>query len=294
MPADNNDRMVAVVYDKSGNVVDHKRLEDPFSGYSGIIIFDTHANVYAAGTFGSEDGDIGLIKYMPDSNDISWIARYDSPEHYSDFLINLFFDEWENIYLLGLSIIEDYQFDIVLLKYAPDSNQPVAIATYKAPFNNVFMPAMVFVDRSHDVFVAASSLGGFLAVKYSQCCEQSDIDCDYEIGRDDLGYLSDEWLMNKISFDIAPPGGDGIFDLLDWAAFAEAWYSQFGQANFSPACDLVPDEIIDKLDLEVLLDNWLDTGKKHLWADIYPQPDGDGVVDVYDFAFFAQQWMLKY
>ncbi len=296
MPADGNDRMVAVIYDQSGNVIGHKRLEDPFSGYSGNIILDAQANAYAAGTFGPDNVDIGLIKYLPDSNDISWVARYDSPEHRDDILVNLVFDQWGNIYLLGFTntSTENLLYDVVVLKYAPDSNQPLAVASYEGPFNNIYWPARVAVDRSHNVFIAASSLGGFLAVKYSQCCSQSDIDCDYEVGRDDLGYLCDEWLMNEISLDIAPPGGDGTFDFLDWAAFADAWYSQFGQTNYSPACDLVPDGNIDKLDLGVLLDNWLDTGHKYLWADIYPQPDGDGFVDVYDFALFAQQWMLEY
>jgi hypothetical protein len=303
-PADGNDQMVELVYNPDGDLIDHRQINDAFSGSFalGSLAVDKQGNVYSAGTFDpfTDNDDIGLIKYQPDSNEALWTARYDGPANLRDMLAHLTFDEWGNIYLIGYTDVEDRPIpqhdvgDIVVLKYAPDSNQPVAVAQYAGPLGMVDYPYRVAVDKDHDVYVAGDSLGGFLAVKYSQCCEQSDIDCDYQVGRDDLGYLCDEWLMNKIRFDIAPPGGDGIFDLLDWAAFADAWYSQFGQTNYCPACDLMPDEIIDELDLEVLLDSWLDTGKKHLWTDIYPQPDGDGFVDVYDFAFFAQQWMLKY
>ncbi|MFA5784303.1 MAG: hypothetical protein WC962_05445, partial [Phycisphaerae bacterium] len=189
---------------------------------------------------------------------------------------------------------EDYRYDFVLLKYAPDSNQPVAVATYKGPFSGIFIPGIVSADRSHDVFVAASSLGGFLAVKYSQCCETADFDCDYKVNTFDLGCLSDEWLSQILRMDMAPPGGDGYVDFLDWSVFAGSWYSQFGMTNYNSACDLVPDGVIDQFDLIVFIENWLDTGFDYLWADIYPQPDGDGVVDIYDFALFAQQWMAEY
>jgi hypothetical protein len=118
-----------------------------------------------------------------------------------------------------------------------------------------------------------------------------DLNCSYEIDTYDLGYLCDEWLMQKIQFDIAPTGGDYYVDFIDWAAFAAAWRSQLGQPGFNSACDVIADGTIDEYDLIVLLDEWLKSGYPDLWADIYPQPDGDGVVNVYDFALFAQFWM---
>lgn len=45
----------------------------------------------------------------------------------------------------------------------------------------------------------------------------------------------------------------------DFAVLASAWYSQLGDANFNPACDISQpaDNIINELDLAVLASNWL-------------------------------------
>jgi len=124
-----------------------------------------------------------------------------------------------------------------------------------------------------------------------------DLNCSYKIDKYDLAFMCTQWLMNKLYFDIAPDGGDGFVDFLDWSTFASAWQSSEGQQNYDIRCDVEPDGgdgKIDESDLAVFIDEWLANGYSHLWADIFPQPEGDGVVDIYDFALFAQQWMLEY
>jgi hypothetical protein len=59
--------------------------------------------------------------------------------------------------------------------------------------------------------------------------------------------------------DIAPEGGDGIVDLLDLAAFAEAWLATPTSPNWNPKCDLAPsirDGRIDFADFAVLAEYW--------------------------------------
>mgnify|MGYP000011759683 CR=1 FL=1 len=61
------------------------------------------------------------------------------------------------------------------------------------------------------------------------------------------------------SADVAPDGGDGVVNLLDWTRFASAWQSQPGQPNWDPACNLVvtPPDIIGIDDLMVVFEQWL-------------------------------------
>jgi hypothetical protein len=48
-----------------------------------------------------------------------------------------------------------------------------------------------------------------------------------------------------------------ILNFTDFAAFANAWLSTPADANWNPLCDLKPDNIIDTLDLQILLEHWL-------------------------------------
>lgn len=58
-----------------------------------------------------------------------------------------------------------------------------------------------------------------------------------------------------------PPAGDfepdGDVDTIDFAVFADAWYSAEGDTFWNPACDLYADGFIDELDLELFAENWL-------------------------------------
>ena len=75
--------------------------------------------------------------------------------------------------------------------------------------------------------------------------------------------LEFELITKHLIADIAPEGGDGIVDFLDFDAFANAWLSTTTSPNWNPAADLAPphnpDGIIDTLDLSIFFDNWLKT-----------------------------------
>ncbi|MHC4584285.1 MAG: aspartyl protease family protein [Planctomycetota bacterium] len=78
--------------------------------------------------------------------------------------------------------------------------------------------------------------------------------------------LEFELIQAPLTADIAPEGGDGIVDLQDFDAFADAWLSTTTSPNWNPAADLAPpdnpDGIIDTLDLEIFFDNWLETASQ--------------------------------
>ncbi len=101
-----------------------------------------------------------------------------------------------------------------------------------------------------------------------------DIVCPGGVDIYDLTELCDEWLLEKIPADLAPPGGDGIVNFADFAVFADQW----GVSQ----------------DIDTLLDfaeQWLKIGLPSHFADIWPRPNGDGRVNASDLAVLADNWL---
>jgi len=262
------------------------------------LVLDVFGNIYVAGGVVTETGhDYLLIKYQVDSNVPIWVSTFNGSDSFNDAAVDICADRFGNVYITGWAnytpIYPPTTSDFITLKYSPDSNEPLWTAVYSGPAESAEITSKLIVDDSGDVIVTGYT-DALIAVKYAQCCEPADIDCDRNCGHKDLGYLCDEWLMSRIYADVAPAGGDGYVDLADWATFAAAWKSQVGQPNYNPTCDLVVDGEINQFDMSVFVDEWLRMGCRSLWADIHPEPGGDGLVNIYDFALFAQQWMFGF
>jgi len=94
------------------------------------------------------------------------------------------------------------------------------------------------------------------------------------VGMEDLAVVCEQWLLEELSADVWPDGGDGVVDFLDWAIFADGW------------------QITNDFDdLSVFVDQWLQTGANYYIADIAPAPDGDGIVNMLDLAAQANNWL---
>jgi hypothetical protein len=91
----------------------------------------------------------------------------------------------------------------------------------------------------------------------------------------DLRVLCEQWLFEELSMDVAPDGGDGTVNFLDWAIFAADWQIT---VDFETLADFA--------------DQWLKTGANYYIADIAPAPDGDGIVNMLDFAALANNWLV--
>jgi len=103
-----------------------------------------------------------------------------------------------------------------------------------------------------------------------------DFGCPDGVDGIDLAVLCEQWLfkeLSELSTDVAPDGGDGFVNFLDWALFAEKW-------QITVYFD----------DLAVFADQWLKTGANHYIADIAPY-GGDGIVNMEDFATLAKNWL---
>ena len=97
--------------------------------------------------------------------------------------------------------------------------------------------------------------------------------CPDGVETNDLAVLVEQWLLEELSADVWPDGGDGVVDFLDWAIFANGWQ--------------ISNDIFDLADFA---DQWLKTGANYYIADIAPQ-EGDGFVNFLDFAIFADHWL---
>jgi len=98
-----------------------------------------------------------------------------------------------------------------------------------------------------------------------------DIACPDGVEMNDLGALVEQWLRPVLASDVAPEGGDGMVNFVDWVFFANEW--QTGQ---------------DIAELAVFADQWLQSSA--YCADIAPE-GGDGIVNMLDICAFADHWL---
>ena len=99
-----------------------------------------------------------------------------------------------------------------------------------------------------------------------------DFVCPDGVAINDLDVFMQQWLLEKLSADVAVGGGDEIVDFVDWAVLAGGWQNT-----------------IDINYVAVFAGQWLQLGA--YCADIAPSPGGDGVVDMLDFAVLADNWL---
>jgi hypothetical protein len=99
-----------------------------------------------------------------------------------------------------------------------------------------------------------------------------DFTCPDGVDFIDYSVLAKQWMLEKLSYDIAPAGGDGIVDFLDFAVFADSWQG-------------------DMIQLSEFMSQWLQSGMYN--ADIAPAVNGDGIVNTLDFAVFAENWLVE-
>ena len=73
--------------------------------------------------------------------------------------------------------------------------------------------------------------------------------------------LEYEIIPSGLIGDIAPDGGDGAVDFLDFNAFVDAWSSTASSPNWNPEADIAPQPVSDGkvnyLDLAAMMENWL-------------------------------------
>jgi ELWxxDGT repeat protein len=99
-----------------------------------------------------------------------------------------------------------------------------------------------------------------------------DYEPDGDVDIDDLDCLRNEWLLEKLYADVAPNGGDGVVNFLDWVVFADAWQ-----------------DTMDINDLTIFARQWLRLSAN--CTDINNN-GSDNIVDMLEFAVMAENWLV--
>jgi len=183
------------------------------------FMFDTGAQITIVSE--SQAAELELLAYDPNGNLIS------------DF-------EVEIIDVTGQSTIAPgYYIDLLEISATPQwlgfTNVPVVVLDVDSPEGGILEGIIgmnLFVDI--DFYLRGGGL-------YLQ----------------DQPYLMFEFLPPGLNGDIAPVGGDGFVNLLDLAAFTQAWLATPISPEWNSKADMVSDAIIDFRDFARLAENWL-------------------------------------
>ncbi len=146
----------------------HKGIVDG-EDYATAICVDSEGNVYVTGVTESTDTgfDYLTIKYNVSGSE-QWAVRYNGPDNSSDEAEAIGVDGFGNIYVTGTSRYTDTGFDVVTIKYNPNSNQQW-LARYSGNGTATDIAKDIAVDRLGNVYVCGTtgSPSNFLTIKYN-------------------------------------------------------------------------------------------------------------------------------
>lgn len=207
-----------VKYDPNGNELWSKE-EGPAIEKVGIAV-DGVGNVYVAGRSG---WDYAVIKYDPNGNEL-WRACYDGPVNGQDYAYAIAMDDLGNVYVTGGSDGNDTSDDYATIKYGPDSNEPLWVARYNGPANVSDSAGAITVDIGGNVYVTGYSGGSYATLKYLQCTQVGDIDCDKDVDFRDFVMLGRRWLESGCGeCGWADLDDDKDVDFKDLNKFTQNW-----------------------------------------------------------------------
>jgi len=101
-----------------------------------------------------------------------WEGRYDGTGNGDDRAQAIAIDSNNNIYVTGKSVGDGTVSDYVTIKYGPDSNIPLWIATYNGPNNNTDYAHAIALDSDDNVYVTGEDWGNgtfhdYATIKYA-------------------------------------------------------------------------------------------------------------------------------
>jgi hypothetical protein len=115
--------------------------------------------------------DYATVKYSPDSNQPVWVAIYDGPADDDSYDVPhaIAVDGKDNVYVTGRNRLPNGKDIYATVKYSPDSNQPVWVATYSPSYSYAIALA---VDSNDNIYVTGKSVGfgtnyDYATIKYS-------------------------------------------------------------------------------------------------------------------------------
>jgi uncharacterized delta-60 repeat protein len=224
------------------------------------IAIDSSDNIYVTGTrsLSLDERDWATIKYSPDGNEL-WVATYDGPGHGVDFAEAIAIDSSDNIYVTGYSESSSTRADYTTVKYSPDSNQPVWVASYNGPNNDTDVAKAIAVDSNDNVYVTGYSTSSgtnsdYATIKYSPDSNEAVWVARY----DGPGNAGDSPKA------IAVDSSGHIY--VTGRSYRSGPYADYATIKYSPDHTCTPkitgdfdlDCDVDIYDLEIFCQSWLD------------------------------------
>jgi hypothetical protein len=158
-----------------------------------------------------------------------------------------------------------------------NSDGGIGLVTAEMKEPNTFLSAgWDFLDESENGVkdIWRLCVSGLVYPRLSwQFLASGDFNCPDGVDGIDLGFLCEQWLLEELSADVWPEGGDGVVNFLDWVIFADGWQIT-----------------VDYYDLADFAAQWLKAGSNYYIADIAPS-SGDGIVNMFDFRALAENWL---
>lgn len=296
------------------------RYDGPAKGMDvgyGIAV-DSNDNIYVAGTSTGEGTsyDCITIKYSSDSNQPVWVGRYDGAGSDIDIGTTISIDGEGNIFTTGLSTGLDTFLDYTTIKYQPDSNQPVWVATYNGQGDGNDIAYDAAVDSMGNIYVTGRSDSGppskhdYATVKYSTDSNQpvwaaiySGEDDNYDTGRriaideNDSIYVTGDSFGSETSADhvtlkYSPEGNEPTW-IAHYPTVVEAGIDIYrGGAMVIDANNkihvAVPDATSGTLNDFVILRY---SASLVCTADLEGDLDNNCMVDFSDYAVLAGYWL---
>lgn len=160
---------LTIKYNRHGEQIWTQRYDGPASGEdrARAMALDAEGNVYVTGaSLGLDTGvDFATIKYDRDGHQL-WVARYDGPDHLSDYAVGIAVDGHGRVYVNGTSMNEEGYWDYATVAYDADGNQLWA-QELDGPGYVYYLASALTLDSDGNVYVAVSSDGGETGMDYA-------------------------------------------------------------------------------------------------------------------------------
>jgi uncharacterized delta-60 repeat protein len=165
-------------YGLTGSLYYAKRYNGPVNGEDKgeSLVVDNAGNAYVTGYSMSNTGfDYATVKYNS-SGTLQWLKREDGGNDYDDIARDIAIDEDGDIYVTGVFMKTDDDYQLATVKYSPSGTQKW-IKKYINPAGTVSEGSFIIVDRSENIFIGGMKdltepqngyHPSFLIVKYTQ------------------------------------------------------------------------------------------------------------------------------
>ncbi|MBK8982999.1 MAG: SBBP repeat-containing protein [Ignavibacteria bacterium] len=179
-----NYAFITIKYNSEGDTL-WKRIYkgDGNLNFCHALTTDDSGNVYAAGrsTNTGTGADFVTIKYFP-NGDTAWIRKYDGGFNQFDEAYSIAVDDYQNVYVTGMSDSTDGLSDYLTMKYDSDGN-----INWIKKYNGYFLVDRSFclsIDNNYNIIISGFAQKNIndawiTSIKYSQFTGVSGNDIDY-------------------------------------------------------------------------------------------------------------------